>query len=61
MASLLVIEHKDGRTYAVSAADFRKIYEPEGFKAILHEDGSEVETPAKAPEKHATAKKDGDS
>jgi hypothetical protein len=45
MASLLIIEHKDGRQYAVSAADFRKQYEPEGFKAVRYEDGSEYEPP----------------
>jgi hypothetical protein len=46
MASLLIIEHRDGRQYAVSAADFRKTYEPEGFKAVRYEDGSEYEPPA---------------
>lgn len=46
MASLLIIEHKDGRQYAVSAADFRKTYEPDGFKAVRYEDGSEYEPPA---------------
>jgi hypothetical protein len=46
MASMLIIEHKDGRSYAVSAADFRKLYEPEGFKAVRYEDGSDYEPPA---------------
>jgi hypothetical protein len=40
MASLLIIEHRDGRQYAVSAADFRKTYEPDGFNAVRYEDGS---------------------
>lgn len=53
MASLLVIEHRDGRQYAVSAADFRKIYEPEGFKAVAYEDGSPYEPPAPKGEKAA--------
>ncbi len=58
MASLLVIEHKDGRTYAVSAADFRKTYEEQGFKALRHEDGSPYEPPAKPAEKAADKPKD---
>lgn len=51
MASLLIIEHRDGRQYAVSAADFRKTYEPDGFKAVRYEDGSEYEPPAKKGDK----------
>jgi hypothetical protein len=51
MASMLVIEHKDGRQYAVSAADFRRIYEPQGFVPIRHEDGTDYEPPA--PRKNA--------
>jgi hypothetical protein len=46
MASLLIIEHKDGRQYAVSAADFRKQYADQGFKAVRYEDGSPYEPPA---------------
>lgn len=45
MAALLIIEHKDGRRYAVSAADFRKRYESEGFKAVGYEDGAEYQPP----------------
>lgn len=56
MASLLIIEHKDGRQYAVSAADFRKTYESEGFKAIRFEDGSDYEPPPKKAD--VTAKAD---
>lgn len=51
MASDLIIEHKDGRQYAVSAATFRKVYEPEGFKAVRHEDGEPYEAPAPKAEK----------
>lgn len=62
MASLLIIEHRDGRQYAVSAADFRKQYEAEGFRAVAFEDGAEYEPPAprKAAEKPADEQKDGE-
>lgn len=45
MADLLIIEHRDGRQYAVTAADYRKIYEPQGFKPVHHESGKEYEPP----------------
>ena len=46
---LLVIEHADGRRYAVSAAAFHRDYEPEGFTAVAYEDGSEYTAPTKQP------------
>jgi hypothetical protein len=57
MASMLVIEHKDGRQYAVSAADFRRIYEPQGFKAVAYESGEpySYEPPAKKADSAAKA------
>ena len=45
---MVVIEHRDGRQYAVRPADFRKEYEPQGFKALRYEDGSEYEAPKSA-------------
>jgi hypothetical protein len=41
----VVIEHKDGRRYAVAPADFRRLYEPEGFEALHYEDGEPYEAP----------------
>ncbi len=60
MADLLIIEHRDGRSYAVSAADFRKGADDEykGFKPLRHESGAEYEAPAKAAEKPAEMKQD---
>lgn len=40
MSSMVLIEHRDGRQYAVTLADYRKHYEAEGFKALRYEDGS---------------------
>lgn len=47
MAERVIIEHKDGRNYAVLPADFHDIYEPEGFKVVSYDDGSEYEPPKK--------------
>lgn len=52
---MIVIEHKDGRTFAVTPADFRRAkvgpagetYEELGFKALRYEDGEPYEPPAK--------------
>lgn len=62
MASMLIIEHPDGRRAAVSAAAFRKGADDEykGFKAVAHEDGTPYEAPAKAPEQAQGAKKAGE-
>lgn len=60
MASMLIIEHKDGRQYAVTAADFRKHYEAEGFKPVRHEDGSEYTPPASKAEKGTEPKQGGE-
>lgn len=58
MASLLIVESKDGAQVAVEAAYFRRKLEPDGWKAIRFEDGSDYEpppqratTPAKSDEK----------
>lgn len=58
MSDLLVIEHKDGRTYAVPAAAFRKDYEPEGFKAVRFESGKDYEPPQTKSATPAAAKAD---
>lgn len=46
MASRLIVESKDGAQVAVEAAHFRKVLEPDGWKAIRYEDGSDYEPPA---------------
>lgn len=61
MASLLVIEHKDGRQYAVSAADFRKLYADQGFKPVAYEDGSAYEPPAEKSASKADAAPKGEA
>lgn len=55
MASLLIVEGKDGAQVAVPAAHFRRHLEPEGWKAVAFEDGSpyEYEPPAKKADKAA--------
>lgn len=46
MASLLIVESKDGAQVAVEAAHFRRKLEPDGWKAIRYESGEEYEPPA---------------
>lgn len=46
MASLLIVESKDGAQVAVEAAYFRRKLEPDGWRALRYEDGSEYEPPA---------------
>lgn len=58
MPDLLVVEHRDGRTYAVPAAHFRKELEPQGFKAVRYESGKSYEPPTPKAESTAAAKKD---
>lgn len=61
MASLLVVENpKTGEQVAVPAAHFRKVLEPDGWRAIAHEDGSAYEPPAKKGEKAADEQKAGE-
>lgn len=48
MADLLVIEHRDGRQYAVPATAYKKTYESEGFKAVAYESGKPYEPPKPA-------------
>lgn len=60
MASWLIIEHKDGRQFAVTAADFRKTYEGQGFIPVRFEDGSPYEPPAKGNDQPAATKKGGE-
>jgi hypothetical protein len=55
MARMIVIEHKDGRVYAVTPADFHhakvgpngETYEEMGFRAVRYEDGEPYEAPKK--------------
>lgn len=55
MARMIVIEHKDGRRFAVTPADFRaakvgpegETYEDMGFTALHYEDGEPYEPPKK--------------
>lgn len=56
MASLLIVESKDGAQVAVEAAYFRRKLEPDGWVAIRYEDGSEYEPPAKKADKAADEK-----
>lgn len=59
---MLIIAHpKTDERYAVSAADFRKVYEPQGFKAERYEDGSDYEPPAKKADKAADTAQDAPS
>lgn len=54
----VIIEHKDGRRYAVELVDFRRkngmdeSYEGQGFQIVSYEDGTLYEEP-----KRATAEK----
>lgn len=61
MASDLIVENpKTAERVAVPAAHFRKKLEPEGWKAVRFEDGSEYEPPASKAEKAQDAPKDRD-
>ncbi len=51
MSREVVIEHKDGRRYGVTEANFRKLYEDDGFKVVAEADNT---TPYEAPEPKAT-------
>ena len=62
----VVIQHKDGREYQVTLADFRRkkmrggqTYEEQGFKIATYADGSPYEEPRRVAtdEKPATAEK----
>jgi hypothetical protein len=55
MASMLIVEDKDGAQVAVEAAHFRKHLEPAGWKAIRYESGEEYEPPAKQADRPAKA------
>lgn len=60
MANLLIVESKDGAIVAVPAAHFRKVLEPEGWKALRYESGEEYEPPTKKADKaEAEAKAEG--
>lgn len=50
MAGMVVIEHRDGRQYAVMPADFEKGAETDyqGFRVVSYEDGSKYEGPKTA-------------
>ena len=50
MASMVVVEHADGRRYAVDPKAFEKHRDGEfkGFKAIGHENGDPYNEPAAA-------------
>jgi hypothetical protein len=49
MASLLIVESKDGAQVAVEAAYFRRKLEPDGWRAVAYENGEPYayEPPAK--------------
>lgn len=50
MAEMIVIEHSDGRSYAVLPADFEKGIDGDykGFKAVAYESGEKYEGPKTA-------------
>lgn len=46
MPDLLIIEHRtDGRQYAVTPANYRKVYADQGFKPLQFESGKPYEEP----------------
>jgi hypothetical protein len=57
MSRYVVIEHSDGRNYAVLPADFRKVYAEQGFKATGYEaDGGPEMTAEERRDLNAEAK-----
>lgn len=51
MAKMVIIEHQDGRRYAIQSADYRRkrgmerTYEEQGFAVAGYEDGEPYEPP----------------
>jgi hypothetical protein len=57
MPRFVVVEHSDGRQYAVLPADFRKVYAEQGFKAVGYEaDGGPEMTAEERRDLNAEAK-----
>jgi hypothetical protein len=57
MPRFVVVEHSDGRTYAVLPDDFRKVYAPLGFKVVDYEaDGGEPMSAEERRDLNAEAK-----
>jgi hypothetical protein len=57
MPRFVVVEHRDGRQYAVLPADFRQHYAEQGFKVVGYEaDGGEPMTAEERRDLNAEAK-----
>jgi hypothetical protein len=57
MPRFVVIEHSDGRTYAVEPASFKRVYAEQGFKVVDYEaDGGEPMTAEARRDLNAEAK-----